>query len=98
MQIIRILCKTLNTALSSVRSVGMFTQALLLCKSIAINLIIISYKISINYCSIKMQIVIILSKTLNTALSSVRSVGMLTEALLLCQSIAINLIIISYKI
>ena len=47
---------------------------------IAINAFIvinISYEISINYCSIKIQIVIILRKILNTALSSVRSVSIL---------------------
>ena len=37
----------------------------------------ISYKMSIYYCAIKTQIVIILSKTLNTALSKVRSVSTL---------------------
>ena len=37
----------------------------------------ILYKISINYCSIKMQILIILSKILSTALSEVSSVSIL---------------------
>ena len=46
-----------------------FRQALLLRNIViyAINEINISYKISINYCTIKMQIVIILSRTLNTS-------------------------------
>ena len=57
---------------------------------IAINVITeinISYKISINYCSIKMQIVIILRKILNTALPYVRSTLSIDIWQLKCQQI-----------
>ena len=53
---------------------GIFTAQIAINATIEIN---ISYKISINYCVMKVPIVIIFSKTLNTTLSQVCSESIL---------------------